>query len=650
VDSDREALERRVAALEQSVRELAAEVRAQRRAGASAAGADVPLQRTAASDASAPDAGAMSQPRPAPVPPPPAPEFRRPAVARFSQIDFEALVGRYGTLVLATVSGLAAVGTFIGWAISRGWLGPSQRVGLGLLVAAALAVGGFRLRKRERSFGASLLGLSLATVHVCAWGAGPSLHLVPDWMAFLLAAIASIALAVFAHREADEPLWCVGFSGASIAPFVTASEQGNLLLLALYGAAVLSASGFALGARRWIVAGRLFLLAAGLFTAALATGRERDHGPLLGMAFPLAVAVIGVYPWISGWPRRERLRALGALAALAAMRSGFGTDFVFKEWQVAGLIALAGVAWLVLVDRSHAVAATPGGDAPPRHPHEADWVDAAVLPLAFVLGAVIALDATARVSGQALLGASGVLFVMVLRVPRGSLRDAAAFAVVLTALVAEMLLLRGKPLGFTVAIAGLAVSCFAANLAWPSTTWSMMGLIGLAWGMLASLAHLNDRREYAYTPFWTRASAVSALVLVAIAAGWQLARDERARLALRVGVIVWAFTWVHQELAFAISRTVSTLLLVVYYASTSVAAVGIGRVRGIRLARHAGLALAVLAAGTALWGARRLDAIAVRIAADLVAAVFLLAIAYWYRKPGGSAPLSTGAAGEMANT
>jgi len=39
------------------------------------------------------------------------------------------------------------------------------------------------LRRRERSFGDSLLGLSLAIVHVCAWQAGPALHLVPPFAA-----------------------------------------------------------------------------------------------------------------------------------------------------------------------------------------------------------------------------------------------------------------------------------------------------------------------------------------------------------------------------------------------------------------------------------------------------------------------------------
>lgn len=550
-------------------------------------------------------------------------------------VDFESLIGRYGTLVLATISALAAVGLFLGWAIDKGLLGPSQRIGLGLLAAAALAVGGLRLRRTERSFGASLLGLALAIVHVCAWGAGPSLRLVEPWVVFVLAAATSIALAVFAHLEDDEPLWSVGFSGAAIAPFVTASGKSDLLLLAAYGVAVLASAGYAMGARRWIVAGRLFLVAAAAYTLALATGFERQGGPLLAIAFPLAVALAGVAPWIDGWARRERLRAMGALAAMAALRSGFGMDMPFDRPTVTAMIAAAGVVWLLLVDRTHAVATQPESGMPVRRLHEGDWLDAGVLPLGFVMACVTALDAGAAGSGQFMAGAAVVLLATVIRLPGGSLRDAAVFAMVLCALVAVILLLRGRTLAFTSAIAVMSAACFMANRVWPSVSWTTMGLAGFAWAALASIAQLTGRTSYAYQPFGTSESLVALIVFAGILVAWRLAPDPRTEQALAGGALVWPFAWVHQELAFAFNQTISTLLLVTYYAAASVAAVSLGRAKRIPLLRHAGLALAVVAAGTALYGARHLDAIGARIAADLVAAVFLLAIAYWYRRPGG---------------
>lgn len=550
------------------------------------------------------------------------------------KVDVESLIGRYGTLVLATVSALAAVGTFLGWAIAQGLLGPAQRIGLGLLLATALAVGGMRLRPRERSFGASLLGLALAIVHVCAWGAGPSLHLVPAWAAFLLAAVASIGLAIFAHRERDEPLWCVGFSGAAVAPFVTSSGRGNFVLLAAYGLLVLTTAGYAMSGRRWMIAGRVFLVATAAYVTALAVGAERQFGPLLAMGLPLFVAVAGVIPWTTGWARRDRLRAMGALAALAALRVALATNLPLSAPRIAALIAAAGLVWLILLDRTHLVRS-----APPtaKRPHEGDWVDAGVLPMAFALAALAAFDASARVSGIAMAAAAGVLLVTVARFPAGALRDAAVFAAVLSALIAELFLLRGRGEMFVVAVAALSTACFAGALRWPSVSWTVLALTGLAWSALASLVNLSTRPEYQYTPFGTSETAVAAVVFAAIAASLYLARAPRVVTTLRAAVVVWGFVWVHQEIAFAVNATVATLLRVTYYAATSVAAVGVGRERGHALLRHAGLGLGILAAATALWGARRLDAIAARIVADLVAAVFLLGIAYWYRTPGGTA-------------
>jgi hypothetical protein len=605
-----EALERRIALLESAVRALASELDQMR---------------------------AKSESLPASQSGPPSGPPSGPLSGKWlpAQIDFESLIGRYGTLVLATVSALAAVGLFLGWAIDKGLLGPTQRIGLGLLTAAGLAVGGLRLRRRERSFGASLLGLSLAIVHVCAWGAGPSLKLVPPWGAFLLAAIVSIALAIFAHAEDDEPLWSVGFSGAAIAPFVTASGKADLLMLAAYGVAVLAASGYAMGARRWQIAGRLFLSAALGYTAALATGREAESGPLLAMGFPLAVALTAVVPWIQGWRRRDRLRALGALATLAALRSALGANLPWDPPVVAMLVTGAGMLWLVLVDRTHTVMESTS--VPHQRPQEGDWVDAAVLPLGFICAGAIALDASARGTGLGMAAASVVLLVTVMRSSSGSLRDAAIFATLISAVVAVLLLLRGRELAITGSVALLAAACFAANRMWRSVSWTTMALIGFSWSALATTVQLTDRIAYQYTPFGSSESALAAVLLTSLYAALRLSSDAKLDVVLRGAVVGWAFIWVHQEIAFAFSETVATLLRVSYYAATSVAAVGVGRARRVPLLRHLGLGLAVLAAGTALYGARDLT-IAAKIGADLVAAVFLLAIAYWYRKPGSLNP------------
>ena len=96
--------------------------------------------------------------------PPPPPEVGRPqeltprrrlplGSRTVTAQDLERLVGSYGMLAIAVLAAVAAVGTFLSWAIAQGFvtIGPSVRVVIGLAFAAAIGIWGTRLRRRERS-------------------------------------------------------------------------------------------------------------------------------------------------------------------------------------------------------------------------------------------------------------------------------------------------------------------------------------------------------------------------------------------------------------------------------------------------------------------------------------------------------------------
>ena len=97
---------------------------------------------------------------------------------------------------------------------------------------------------------------------------------------------------------------------------------------------------------------------------------------------------------------------------------------------------------------------------------------------------------------------------------------------------------------------------------------------------------------------------------------------------------MWVFVWWLIELVTAFSASASTLLLVTYFAATAVGCVATGRARRSSRLRQIGLGLALLSAGTALYGAHEYFDFGARIAAYLVTSAFLLGIAYWYRRPG----------------
>jgi hypothetical protein len=168
---------------------------------------------------------------------------------------------------------------------------------------------------------------------------------------------------------------------------------------------------------------------------------------------------------------------------------------------------------------------------------------------------------------------------------------------------------------------------------------------------------LLDRRPYTLPPFATEASFAAlavmiALVLVVRFRGW-IGDATRAVIAARPGQLqpkdsawmlrvvraarwVWVFLWGLIELSMAYSQSTSTLLLVIYFAATAVAGVAVGHMRESAGLRQIGLALALLAAATAVYGATSYFDVGVRVMAYLVTSAFLLGIAYWYRRPGAA--------------
>jgi len=579
--------------------------------------------------------GPVVAPPPAPALPSPFDSRARPARSeRKPRLDPEVLLGRYGMLALAAILVLAAAGMFLSWAAAKGWLGPSVRVALGLASAAGLASWGIRVRGRHRPFGDSLLGIALATAHVCAWAAGPALRLVPAPVALALSAVASVGLAAFALRERDEPLWCIGFGGAALAPFVTSTGAGTAPMLAGYAAAVLVAGGSALGARPWRIGSRVFGAAAALFTFALAWMPEAQHGPWFALALPVTVAAAAALPFAQGDTLRPRLRTLGLLAAVASLRSVFTSDL--PAWAASAGVAAAGLAWLALLDRADTD--PPGllldgiGDAPSEL---CDWVDGGLLPAAYLGLLLASLDRDPVRAGAAAGLAAVLLLACAARRAESPLRDALAAVSWAAAVIVTVVELRRSPVGAAAAVAWVSVLAALVGRAVPSSTWRWAPFASLGGATAWILGLLTVRPAYQYVPFATRESAAALAIAIAWIAAIRLSRAAWAR----AGAGAFLFLWFHQELAFAASRSASMLLLVTYYAVCSAVSVGFGRARDLVRLRRIGLLLALAASALAILGAFQLAQAAARIGACLVASAFLLGIAWWYRHPaapGGS--------------
>ena len=554
---------------------------------------------------------------------------------RTESLDFERIVGRYGTIAVATIAILLGVGAFLQWAIARQLLGPEVRVALGAVVALVLAGLGVRLRRRGSArFGNMLLAIALAVLHLVAWAAGPNLHLVSSVAALAFAAATSAALAALAVVEQEEFLFAIGVGGALLAPFVTSEGTGSIPTLLVYGFIVSTAAIAVIRVPAW--GSSRFLLSAfvGAYVAAAFDGFGPTALPAdlrMPSVFVLAVALSAI---VLGEPagRRALTRGLLSLMVISLLAGGSRSG---AQWDLV-ILSLFGTLALHALRRRGEV--TPEGGA-------VTAFDVVLLPLAFLLAAVLALDAPASTEGALVSGIwvalAGLFVVVAPESQRGW-----HLTVLWTALELAILLGfhdRVVPLVLASAALAAAVSVTLERLK------KLELLIPLGLALAAATWRSNDllssRAAYEYTPFLTLASLAALGTVVAWSAFSRLApaalfgdrttadtwsgRPEVA-LVQSAGAIAFLL-WGREELGHAYSRDLSTFLLISFYAASGVAAIGIGRARALPGLRQAGLLLALFAAGKAVLQTSDLGSIGLRVGSYLVVGVFLLGVGYWYR-------------------
>jgi hypothetical protein len=461
---------------------------------------------------------------------------------------------------------------------------------------------------------------------------------------------------MFAHREGDEPLWCVGFGGAALAPFVTADGHGSVYALVLYAGVVLLAACFAISHRAWPVAWRVFYAGASLFILGAASLARTVGTPavLAVVALPFVVCVAGILPFAPATRKRGALRWLAILAALVtAIAHPLANS---DRWIVTSAFVIAAVLWLLLVDRQADVPQSSVFVAARERPSVLDWIDAAVIPMLFAVQAVAAIGSAASPE-YVWVSTTAVFLAFTWRRAVGSLRDASAFAAAALAIGAVSALPLEVPAGRVAGVVVLGLAALGMHSARPSRSWLAMGGALMLFAATLSLAALTQRVAYRFAPFETEASVTALIValgLVVVARVWRAIRvATRASmgaqpewtyarsLKLLVQVVtlapwLWTFIWGFVELSMAFGPSTSTLLLVAYFAATAVACVAAGRARRAARLRQTGLALGLAAAGTAVYGANTYFDFGARIVAYLVTSAFLLGIAYWYRRPGAS--------------
>ena len=537
-------------------------------------------------------------------------------------LDIEALIGRYGTIALATLALLAGMGAFLTWAVAHGLLGPTPRVVLGAIGAATVAGIGWWLRSRGTvHFGNTLLALALALLQLDLWAAGPRLHVIPPTLALIIIAVASVALASLALRTAEEPLFCVGLGGALLAPFVTSTGGGSAAVLAGYGWIVIAGAIAAIATRRWHFA--IAITGVGCFVyAAAAEGLLGTASPWPERAVPVLFTLACAWAALAWGVSAVRARlALGFLlvGAGALLAASFGA-------HAAPMAVALGVAGTVT-----ALVAPRQGDTPPP------WNLAAnvFLPLGF-LGAALPKLAEPTTMDGALVALIWVAIACASAWTDEENRELHLITACATSAIAIFLALNHHSTWCVVALAAHA-SLFALLMREREAGGLTIPIaIVLCVASLWTYALLLDRTAYAYTPF---ATAPSVAALAATLGIWAFSRCAVRLRTVNLEILaplpaLAAFVWFREELAHAFSYDISVFLLIVFYALAGIAAIFYGRRHSHAPSRAVGLALACYAALKALVHAWGLSAIGLRVGACILAGAFIALVAYWYRGEG----------------
>ena len=615
-DDRKPSAEERLDALEASHLQQLAELRALR--------AD--MRRVAAGPAM-PAASAASAPRTSagvaagdPVPPPPSrPSSPRPRPAsRAPALNVEQLVGRYGTIAVATLAILLGVGAFLQWAIARGLLGPEVRVLLGAVAAAILVALGLRFRTRgAERFGNVLLAIALAVVHLDAWAAGPGLDLIPHWVSLNIAALASAGLAALAVSEDEQALFTLGVAGAFLAPFVAEwGGVGNAALLA-YGWVVVSAATLSMWHSEWSIARRALTAATGIYVVAGLFNIPYDAAPdvrRLPALFALGVAVSSMLFAHSVHRRPLARNALAYMViALLAVTQRIGGQWQDVSMALVGLLAIHAMRW-------RAAPGARGADT---------VVETLALPVAFHVAAMLAIDEPVQAWETALIAAVWALVALGVATRVQKEARAPHVAAALTSLlIGVSIAAADRHVLLAVLSAVLVYVTLRALEEFKGRSLLIPLLFGLIVTTVAAGVLVDDRIAYAYAPFITYAS----LAMFAATASWvgtsRIVPAEFGGSAVGVAAIL---LWGHLEFIDAFSQDIATFLLITYYAIFGVVLIGIGRARGAAAFRNAGLVLALFAAAKAVVQASDVSNVGLRVASYLIVGVFLLGVGWWYR-------------------
>lgn len=195
---------------------------------------------------------APAPPAPQPAPPPVAAPPLAPGAKLPSQLDLETVIAgrwlnRIGILAL-----IFAVSFFLKYAFDNNWIGPRGRVGIGLLLGAAmLPWSNWLLKRGYPYFSEGIAGLGEAVLYLSWWAGWHYYALFSQGVAFASMIVVTAVMAAFALGRNSQRIAGLALVGGFLTPAIVSTGRDQQIVLFTY-LAILGA-GFLLMAasREW---------------------------------------------------------------------------------------------------------------------------------------------------------------------------------------------------------------------------------------------------------------------------------------------------------------------------------------------------------------------------------------------------------------
>lgn len=169
-----------------------------------------------------------------------------------SSLDLENVVAGKWLNYIGIVAVLFAATFFIKYAFDNNWVGPRGRVGIGLLLGAALvAWSGWLLRRGYKYFSEGIAGLGAAVLYLSLWGGSHYFHIFNSSQAFAGMIVVTAVMVGVALGRDSQRLALLALIGGFLTPELVSTGIDHEIVLFTY-TALLSAGMLALErAREW---------------------------------------------------------------------------------------------------------------------------------------------------------------------------------------------------------------------------------------------------------------------------------------------------------------------------------------------------------------------------------------------------------------